>query len=158
MHPVEETKIALALLEKKYSGKEWACFDEFRTSTNTKERETYIDFYAVGMWSNNKKIIAFEIKTFRQDFTNDVNTFMNKHGYALSISNEFYYVCQKDLISKEEVPEQAGLIHVEKAGRLRTVKQAQFRNNDMNFTLAAYQALARRASKKPKRRRSFLCS
>lgn len=149
MHPTEETDVALALLEKKYSGKDWACFDEFGTSTNSKERKTYIDFYAVGLWANNEKLIAFEIKTFRQDFTNDVNKFIHKHEYALGASNEFYYVCPQNLIDKTEVPEVAGLIYVDKSCKLKTIKQAQYRNKDIKFSLSLFQALAKRATRKP---------
>ena len=40
------------------------------------------------------------------------------------IPNRFYYVCVKDLIKKDEIPEYAGLIYVEDRGSFKEIKKA----------------------------------
>jgi len=114
-------------LAEKYSpSKGFAYFPEFRTLTGYANAR-FIDAVAVGLWSKNNGIWAFEIKINRGDFIQDVSQFQHKHADALEISHRFYYVCPWGLIDKNEVPDVAGLIWVNKAMSFVIKKQAQLR-------------------------------
>lgn len=73
----------------------------------------------------------FEIKISRSDFFNDFKHKTRKHSflgavnkeYLNGIPNYFYYVVPKGLITKEEVPEYAGLCYVD-GEILYTIKKA----------------------------------
>lgn len=61
-------------------------------------------------WSHPLTTI-YEIKVHRSDFLND-----NKWMKYLRYCHEFYFVCPKDLISKEELPPEAGLYYISNNG------------------------------------------
>jgi hypothetical protein len=70
-----------------------------------------IDFWAMSATpSDGNKATAYEIKVSRADFKRD--TFDKQRGARL-LSDLFYYITPKGLISTEEVPDWAGLIEVE---------------------------------------------
>lgn len=133
------------LLERRFS--DHACFRQFRTITGYGDAR-YIDFVAVGMWGKNWGIKCFEIKVSRQDFFSDVAQFERKHEDALTISNEFYYVCPHLLIDPSEVPKDAGLFSVMKNGtRLRKIKQAPYTKRlaiEMHYFMAFARELGQR--------------
>lgn len=82
------------------------------------------DAYAIKKSWANLKYTGYEIKTARGDFLQD-----DKWRGYLPYCNEFWWVCPKDLIKKEEVAEGCGLIYVyPETGAMRKVVKAKFRN------------------------------
>ncbi len=135
----EQIKI---LLSEKYSGEEWAFFGELRTLRGYSGGvESYVDAVAIGLWSKNKKCIAYEIKISRQDFTKDADNFILKHKNILKACHEFYYICPHGLISPDEVPARAGLMYVNSNNTLIKKKQAPFQDID-SYDFRFIQALA----------------
>ena len=68
-------------------------------------------------------IIGYEIKVSRNDFKQD-----NKWHLYLQYCNEFYFVVPTGLVSKEELPDDVGLIYYNPETEvLRTVKKALYR-------------------------------
>lgn len=68
-------------------------------------------------------IIGYEIKVSRGDFKQD-----NKWHLYLQYCNEFSFVVPKGLISKEELPDNVGLIYYDPDKKtLRTIKKALYR-------------------------------
>lgn len=80
-------------------------------------------------------IIGYEVKVARNDFTRD-----NKWHLYLQYCNEFYFVCPKGLITKDELPDNVGLIWYDPEAKqiLRTVKKAQYRKIDDPVGLYKY--------------------
>lgn len=73
-------------------------------------------------WAN-PMVLAYEIKSSRQDFMSD-----HKMQDYLPYCNEAYVVCPQDACSKDEIPDGFGLIYLSKNGEmLRTIKKAPFR-------------------------------
>lgn len=52
--------------------------------------------------------------------------------------NEFYWVCPKDLIKKEEIDERCGLIYVYPSGTKRIIKRAKFRDIEPPVDILLY--------------------
>ena len=78
--------------------------------------------------------IAYEIKVSRSDFLND-----NKWRTYLDFCHSFYFVCPTNLISAEELPEEAGLMWVSPSGKkLYTKKKAPLRDTVIPSTLFYY--------------------
>ena len=141
-----ETSRIMGLLRNRHSGEDWAYFDELRTRTGWGNDIGYIDGYAAGLWSKNKGFTAYEVKTDRSDFKNDIAKFHEKQTVALRNSNQFYYVCQHKLIAIAEVPEVSGLMYAD-AGGVKVVKVAPIRelegkSLDPNFVRALLRAAA----------------
>ena len=68
-------------------------------------------------------IIGYEIKVSRNDFLRD-----NKWHLYLQYCNEFYFVVPYGLVSKEEIPDNVGLIYYNpEKDALRTIKKALYR-------------------------------
>lgn len=80
-------------------------------------------------------IIGYEVKVARNDFTRD-----NKWHLYLQYCNEFYFVCPKGLIAKDELPDNVGLIWYDPDAKriLRTVKKAQYRQIEEPVGLYKY--------------------
>ncbi len=73
-------------------------------------------------WAN-PLVIAYEIKSSRQDFMTD-----HKMQEYLPYCNEAYVVCPKSACSKDEIPEGFGLIYISDNGEsFRTVKKSAYR-------------------------------
>ena len=122
-----KVEVIEAVLAERYKGRGWACFFQFMPMTSFESVLNKIDLVAVGLWHKHDKIIAFEIKVERSDFLKDLKNFKKKHRFALRISDEFYYVCPWGLIDKKEVPEDAGLMYVNKGNMIKIVKPALVR-------------------------------
>lgn len=120
----------------------YAFFQEFRPFTGFAGNVNQIDAIAVGLYNMDTRIIAFEIKVSRADFKDDVARFRRKHKFAIELSHEFYYVCPWKLIDKSEVPENVGLMWVNKGCKVVVKKQAQQRNLEC-IPLDFFQAFAR---------------
>jgi len=86
-------------------------------------RQSRIDAIAMKMSYSKIQLWGYEIKVSRRDFIQD-----EKWHQYLKMCNSLYFVCPHGLISKAEVPEEAGLMYVSKTGSvLRTVKKAPYR-------------------------------
>jgi hypothetical protein len=86
----------------------WASDKICATELSFSEHGTRADFWTVEtIRSKSFRTTAYEIKVSRQDFKNDTN---EKQAAALLYSDRFFYVTPPELISKNEVPEWAGLI------------------------------------------------
>lgn len=85
-------------------------------------------------WAN-LRFIGYEIKVSRSDFLNDEKW----RGY-LQNCNLFYFVTSDaKIISKDELPPEAGLIVMSKTGRvLRTLKKPSFRDIEPPAMLLCY--------------------
>lgn len=72
-------------------------------------------------WAN-PMVIAYEIKSSRQDFMSD-----HKMQDYLPYCNEAYVVCPQSACTKDEIPDGFGLIYLSKNGEmLRTVKKSPY--------------------------------
>lgn len=102
-------------------------------SIKYKTENLFIYSWESDVWILTKSELAyeFEIKISRSDFFNDFKHKTRKHSflgevnkeYLNGIPNYFYYVVPKGLITKEEVPEYAGLCYVD-GEILYTIKKA----------------------------------
>lgn len=96
---------------------------EVKTGSTFFSEYQCFDAYAMAKSWKNLKYTGYEIKVSRGDFLQDEKW----RGY-LPYCNEFYWVCPKDLIKKEEIADDVGLIYVyPETHILRTIKKAQFR-------------------------------
>jgi len=72
-------------------------------------------------------ITEFEVKISRSDFKADARKSKWKffdNRIETGIPNYFYYACKEGLISKDEIQDYAGLVHVDKKG-CHVVKKAK---------------------------------
>ena len=85
------------------------------------------------------KFIGYEIKVSRQDFVKD-----DKYQEYLKLCNEFYVVTSNGICTKDEVPEDAGLLELSKTGnRFFTKKKAPFRSIKFPEDLFIYLLMCR---------------
>lgn len=123
----------------------WIYFTELGSSRFASYR---VDFWAMNCWSSQDYIrISYEIKISRGDFLNELKH-PEKREFALSISNQFYFISPPDLIKIEELPEEAGLIELNENGILIYKKKAPKRNPDFKFTWGFSASLGRQIFKK----------
>jgi hypothetical protein len=72
-----------------------------------------MDAYVIAAWpSAGNKRMAFEIKTSRADFLNEIKKPLKRRP-AMHFSNEFYFVAPKGMIKDEELPLNCGLMEVD---------------------------------------------
>jgi len=136
------------ILHNKYCLPEYVGFEEYRPFTGWAATVNSIDFFTVGLYKKNRKIIAFEIKVLRGDFIQDVARFMDKHEHAMALSHEFYYICPHGLIAPHEVPLQAGLMWVDSSNRVRIKKVAQLRIPKWIIDMEYLQGFLKRSQQK----------
>ncbi len=131
-------------LRSKYPAPEWVFFEEVRLGTGYgRDVEQRIDAWAMNTWPSKGFLkIAFEIKVYRSDFLREmVDPYKRKP--ALAVSNQFYFVGPKGLMSKHEMPDECGLMEVLPDGTIRTAKAAPERkSSDPTWSFLA--SLARR--------------
>ena len=93
--------------------------------------------------SKSKYAYEFEIKRLRSDFRADFHKIW-KHNQLkdrLYGPNHFFYVCEKDLIKIDEVPEYAGLLYVHSNGGLWQKKAAPMLYKD-KFDVKEWEKIA----------------
>lgn len=107
----------------------WAGFPELRIGGGYgKDSEQRIDYWAIHYHpSKQNKVVAYEIKASRSDFMHEIKK-PKKRRAALRLSNEYYFVCPKDMVKIEEIPVECGLMDVDENGSVRTIIKAPFRN------------------------------
>lgn len=72
----------------------------------------------------NMKPIVLEIKHSRSDFLSDIKKPEKRASY-LNYCSQMYYVCLENVIRKEEVPEECGLIYLINDQELKIIKDIQ---------------------------------
>lgn len=123
----EHDKILYGFMEYLSKTKEVICFSDFdlgnkRPDILTINKNIHID---------NINPIIYEIKHSRNDFFTDIKNPEKRKTY-LNHSNKFYYVCRNNLIKKEEVPEEAGLIYFENVNEARIIKEPLIKNTPLS--------------------------
>lgn len=95
----------------------WAFFDEFIPGTGTApSASSRIDGWAINVWPSGGFVtIAYEIKISRGDFLRELKD-PRKRDWALTFSDEFYFVAPYGLIDRAELPADCGLVEVSKVG------------------------------------------
>ena len=90
---------------------EWIVLFELRTSTGYTPAR-YIDAMAFNCWPSKKYLrIAFEIKTTKADFLNELKD-PGKRFLAEIYSNLFYFVAPKGVLDWRNIPVGCGLIEI----------------------------------------------
>ena len=122
---VTSTDIKIAL-SKLHSTKSTYFLTECKTcSTYFPDPQGLLKFDGLAITKSYTKpnIIGYEIKISRNDFKQD-----NKWHLYLQYCNEFYFVVPTGLVTKDELPDNVGLIYYNAdTEALRTVKKAQYR-------------------------------
>lgn len=72
---------------------------------------------------NEMKPVVFEIKHSRNDFFNDIKKPEKRASY-LKYCEKMYYVCDTNLILKEEIPVECGLIYINQFNEMKIIKEA----------------------------------
>lgn len=135
------------------NGREWAFFGELRAGTGyTSYRdkkggrynsEQRFDAWAINLWPSRGFLRrCYEVKVSRSDFLHEMKH-PEKRAAGISVSNEFYFVTPKGLISKEEIPAECGLLEVSE-GRITTAIKAPYRQIEA-APMAFFTSIARRA-------------
>jgi hypothetical protein len=81
----------------------------------------FLDSLAFNLWpagDDGHVLMAFEIKVSRADFRAEIKN-PKKRQQALHLADEFYFVTPKGMISKDEIPHEAGLFEVKEDGSVR---------------------------------------
>lgn len=115
------------ILFENYSKPDWMGFAELKEGILDHSRR--IDFFAISCHKTQGfgYSIAFEIKVDRLDFERELIS-PGKRKPFMEVSNEFYFVTPKGLLSLDEIPEGCGLIEIWGDG-LHKLKYAQQRLN-----------------------------
>lgn len=140
------------LRDKKINSKKWNNehdkilygFMEYLSNTN-KDIICFSDFDLGNkrpdiLTTNKTKILEkinptiYEIKHSRNDFFTDIKNPEKRNTY-LKFSNNFYYVCRNNLIKKEEVPEEAGLIYFEDIHNVKVIKEPLVKNKILSHEI-----------------------
>ena len=109
----------LNLLAKRAESRQELLFEEIKLHYN--ESKQRLDAWSIKPSWTKEQATGYEIKVDRQDFIRD-----DKWQEYLQCCTQFYFVCPKNIIHKEEVPEQAGLIYCTEK-RATVVKVAPYR-------------------------------
>lgn len=104
------------------------------TFTPNKEGLYIFDSVAIKKSWTKPKITIYEVKVDRGDFLRDI-----KYHCYLPYCHELYLVAPKDLIKKEEIPTEIGLkYYYPESGAIKTVKNAIYRNIEVNANMLMY--------------------
>lgn len=108
----------------------WALVFELANGTGAAARGR-IDAAAFSCWpSKGFERIAYEIKRSRRDFVREIEA-PDKRRWVEQWFHRCYFVCERDVCAKDEVPQGWGLLVPTKKGdKLRQVKVAQAREPD----------------------------
>ena len=117
----------LELLRNKFTAPEWIFLPEFRMNTGYGHHtEQRIDAWALNAYpSKNYLKLGFEIKVSRSDFLREINQPSKMETYK-KICNEQYFVCPKDILKIDEIPNGYGLYIIDGNGELRLRKHAEY--------------------------------
>ncbi len=93
----------------------------------------------------NETAIAIEIKVSRQDFLHELDD-EEKRQLALSLSSQYWFAAPGGLIQKDELPPEAGLLEMDKKGKIHPTVPAPHRRPgtpDWRLVAAVARALKR---------------
>lgn len=112
---------------------QWAFFDEFIPGIGSSSfNGTRLDAWAMNVFpSSGYTTIAYEIKVSRGDFLRELKD-PNKRQWAMTFTDEFYFVAPRHLISPKELPEGCGLVEVS-----RVEKQYGYEVNGQQYNIRA---------------------
>lgn len=120
------------ILESKHTKDYYAT--EVKTGASWGSDYLMFDAYAIKKSWVNLKYTGYEIKVARGDFKQD-----DKWRGYLPYCNEFYWVCPKDLIKKDEIEDDCGLIYVyPDSYATRVVKKAKYREIEPPIDILLY--------------------
>lgn len=89
--------------------------------------DSRIDGYSIALWhSLGFRSIAYEMKASRSDLLSELRNPDKRHT-AMQVSNQFFFVTPRKLVSPGEVPEDCGLIEIDTAGRVHVVVDSPMR-------------------------------
>ena len=134
----EITRRILSLLLDRHKGDGWLRMPELRCGTGlADDSDRYIDLFVMFMW-NGKKVekhtrIAYEIKSNRGDFLNDISRPI-KQRPAILHCTYFYWVAPVGIIKPEELPLDTGLIEYHEENK--SWRQLQNRVESARFDYA----------------------
>lgn len=128
--PAYSADLLLGFLHARYVSptQEWIFFGELRAGSGYDYgADQRIDAWAMNCWPSKKFLkIAYEIKVSRADFLREIKE-PKKRLFALSVSNEFYFLTPPGLLSLSEIPEECGWMTVDQDGAFKTHKKAPWR-------------------------------
>lgn len=131
---------------------EWASFDEVRNGTGFGRETRYMDLFAINCWPSKKfRSCAYEVKVDRSDFMREILD-PSKRAFAEKVAMECWFATPAGLVKPDEVPEGWGLVTVDSAGKLKTLKMPAQRKPEpwpMSFIAALLRKSADPASKVP---------
>lgn len=112
-------------LKDRYCPPEWIFFGELRAgSGHGYGADHRIDAWAMNCYPSKKLAkLAFEIKVSRADFLREMAR-PRKREFALSVSNQFYFVTPPGLVMAGELPHDCGLMVVNADGEIKIVQPA----------------------------------
>jgi hypothetical protein len=115
-----DTKKISTLLLKRYGDYNWLCMPELRFGTGHSFSNA-IDLFVISKYAKHGYgySIAFEIKTSRQDFMNEIKN-PDKRGIFVDNSHQFYFVTPIGLLRETEIPDECGLMEI---GKRITIKK-----------------------------------
>ena len=101
------------VISQAYPARDWLLLDEFPLDAGRRRAGTpRIDVLAIQMSGRSDKPlarVAFEIKINRQDFADELRN-PAKRRKAYNICDEYWFVVPENLVEKEEVPSECGLL------------------------------------------------
>lgn len=126
-----KTEEVMTALKNMHNPEKWAFFEELRIGTGYgKDSEQRLDGWAIHYWPSKKNVTrGYEVKVSKGDFMNEINKPFKRRA-GLRLSNEFYFVTPKKLLSDEDinkVPE-CGLLEVDQNGCISTRVKAPYRD------------------------------
>lgn len=123
--PEFTSKDLLGALKERYCPPEWIFFGELRAGSGYRYgADQRIDAWAMSCYPSEKLVkLAFEIKVSRADFLREMAK-PRKREFAMSVSNQFYFVTPPGLVTKNELPDDCGLMEVGADGETKIVQRA----------------------------------
>jgi len=117
-------------LEALHDPEHWAFFVEQRVGTGYgKDSQQSFDAWAIN-YSKGKRNVTrcYELKISRSDFLHEIKKPLKRRA-GLRLSNEFYFIVPTDLVRKEEIPPECGLMYVDDDGKPTVIIEAPYRES-----------------------------
>ena len=98
-----------------------------RRGRQPKHVKQRMDAWAYNTWPSMREAVAYEVKTNRQDFTNELQK-PEKRQAALLLSSRFYFITTPGVVADvTEIPEECGWILLQENGEMVGMKEAPLR-------------------------------
>jgi len=126
-----KTEEVLEVLKNMHDPRKWAFFEELRIGTGYgKDSEQRFDAWAIHYYPSKRNVTrCYELKVSKSDFMHEVKKPFKRRA-GLRLSNEFYFVTPKGLLSDDDINKmpECGLMEVDKAGLITTRVKAAHRS------------------------------